>query len=191
VANHCLKGIKYGVSHCQALAGHQLRQRALFAYRGAKGSSAIFIQGALTNVNRAVETGEFLRFLAKQVPACHYFMVEPPPGISMAAAIDWRVIFPDHAAASALALALWSGYEAFIKPLHESDANPSAGLIVQIKNEQGAIDQFLVGKEITDKEVLLHRVKESARILFPKRNARGSHLEIEETRRSGYWVEIT
>ena len=154
------------------------------------GRSTIFIQGALTNVKRSVETDKFLKFLAKQVPTCHYFMVEPPPGISMAAAIDWRVIFPDHAAASELALALWSGYETFIKPLHESGANPSAGLIVQIKNEQGALDQFLVGKEIIDKEVLLHRVKESARILFPKKNAKGPHLEIEETRSSGYWVEI-
>ena len=155
-----------------------------------KRSSTILIQGALTNVNRSVGTGDFLRFLAKQVPACHYFLVEPPSGISMTAAIDWRVIFPDHEAVSDLALALWSGYEAFIKPLHEHGANPSAGMFVQIKNEQGALDQFLVGKEITDKEVLLHRVKESARILFPKKNARGPQLEIEETRRSGYWVEI-
>ena len=108
----------------------------------------------------------------------------------MAAAIDWRVILPDHAAASVLAQALWSGYEAFVTPLHKGGANPSAGLLVQIKNEQGALDQFLVGKEITEKEVLLHRVKESARILFPKKNTRGPHLEIEETRSSGYWVEI-
>jgi hypothetical protein len=108
----------------------------------------------------------------------------------MAAAINWRVIFPDHAAASSLALALWSGYESFIKPLHEGDANQSAALIVQIKNEQGAVDQFLVGKEITDKEVFLHRVRESARILFPKKHTREPALEIEETRSSGYWVEI-
>ena len=132
-----------------------------------------------------------MRFLAKQVPACHYFMVEPPPGISMAAAIDWRVILPGPFAVSALATVLWGSYEAFIKPLHARDLKSSAGIIVQIKNELGSNDQFLIGRDITDKEALLNRVKESTRILFPKKYTRETALEIEETIRSGYWVEIT
>jgi hypothetical protein len=151
---------------------------------------AIFIQGALTNVNRSVTTAEFLRFLAGRAPACHYFMVEPPPGISMAAAIDWRVILPGPSAVSVLATALWGGYEAFIKPLHAQDIHLSAGIVVQIKNELGAHDQFLVGRDITDREAFFHRVKESARILFPKKLAREPALEIEATKSSGYWVEI-
>ena len=141
-------------------------------------------------MNRSVGTGDFLRFLAERAPACHYFMVEPPPGISMAAAIDWRVILPGHSAVSALTTALWGGYETFIKPLHAKDSQSSSGIIVQIKNELGAHDQFLVGRDITDKEALLHRVKESTRILFPTKHAREPDLEIEETKSSGYWVEI-
>jgi hypothetical protein len=137
-----------------------------------------------------VGTGDFLRFLAERAPACHYFMVEPPPGISMTAAIDWRVILPGASAVSALAVALWGGYEAFIMPLHAMNAQSSAGIVVQIKNELGAHDQFLIGRDITDKEALLHRVKESTRVLFPSKHVREPALEIEETKSSAYWVEI-
>ncbi len=150
----------------------------------------MIIQGALANVHGSVSTDVFLRFLAEKVPNGHYFMVQPPPGIAMTAAIDWRIVLDDAAAIAALAMALWSGYESFMQHLQGQDPLSSAGIVVQMKNEKGEFDQFIIGKEIREKEVLMHRMKESTRTLSSKNIVGALHREIEETERSGYWEKI-
>ena len=148
------------------------------------------VQGALSNVNRSVSTDEFVRFLAERAPQGHYFMVDPPPGIVMTSAVDWRVVVPDTAAFAPLAAALWDAYEKFILPLRKDDASPPAGIVVQMRNGKGAFDQFKVGGDILDRETLVHRIGESARVLCPKNKAWDPRQEIEETMDSGYWAEF-
>ncbi|KAF0216541.1 MAG: hypothetical protein FD174_3635 [Geobacteraceae bacterium] len=150
----------------------------------------MFIQGALTNIHKSVSTDEFLRFLAAHVPG-NYFMVQPPPGINMTAAIDWRVVLQDVTDITPFASALWSGYETFITPLHNKDSKSSAGIFVQMKNEKGEFDQFMIGKDILDKEALNHRMEESTKILCLKNKAGVLQEALEETKRSGYWIMAT
>lgn len=151
----------------------------------------MFIQGALAHVNGTVSTGEFLRFLSAHVPTGHYFMVQPPPGIVMTAAIDWRVVLQDAAAVASFASALWSGYESYIKPLQDKDSKSNAGIFIQLKNGKGEFDQFMIDKDTKDREALIQRMEESAKILCPKNIAGALQQAIEETKKTDYWVMIT
>lgn len=147
-------------------------------------------QGALSNVKGAVSTDEFVRFIAERAPQCHYFTADPPPGIVMTSALDWRIVVPDAAAFAPLAAALWSVYERFILP-HRKEGEPStAGIVVQMKNGKGAFDQFKVGGDILEKDALVHRIEESARVLCPRSKTWDPRQEIEETIDSGYWAEF-
>ena len=150
----------------------------------------MLIQGALSGASGAVTTEEFLRFLSERVPGGHCFLVDPPPGITMAAAIDWRVVLVDVADATRLATALWQAYETFVEPLHKG-ASPGAVVTVQVRNARGQFDQFILGKEITEEAALSHRMKESVRLLCAGEGGEDARLEIERTVDSGYWVNIT
>ncbi len=144
------------------------------------------IQGSLASVNGAVSTAAFLRFLADRVPDGHYFLVDPPPGITMTAAIDWRVVLPDAGGVAPLTTALWSGYETLV-----GRAAPGAGILIQIKNTRGQYDQFVLGREITEEAVFVHRMKESVRLLYPGGNVGDPREEIARTADSGYWVNLS
>jgi hypothetical protein len=149
----------------------------------------MLIQGSLMHVNDSVTADQFLRFLACEAPAAHYYVAQPPPGIIMTAAIDWRVIVHDNAAADALALALWSGYEAMIKPLPNTDTQCPV-IFVQIKNVRGECDQLTMGKDVNKKDGFMHRMKESVAILSPKNKDAALLKEIERTHGSDYWAPI-
>ncbi len=150
----------------------------------------MIIQGALTHVNGSVSTDEFVRFLAGQVSSGQCFMVEPPPGIVMTAAIDWRIVLQDITEIGTLATALWNGYAALVKPLHHERATSAAGIFVQMRNAKGEFDQFRIGGDITDNEALVSRMEETARILCPKDKAEAFRHEMEDTEQSGFWAEI-
>ncbi|HEY6007537.1 MAG TPA: hypothetical protein VIU40_04380 [Geobacteraceae bacterium] len=149
----------------------------------------MLIQGSLAGVNGAVATATFLRFLAERVPAGHYFLVEPPPGIAMTSAIDWRVVLSDAAHLAPLAAALWRGYETLVLPLHKGAA-PGAGIVVQVRNSRGQFDQFVLGREITEEAAFVHRLQESVRLLYPGKTAGDVQQELARTLDSGYWVNI-
>jgi hypothetical protein len=150
----------------------------------------MFIQGALANVNSAVTTEEFLAFLSEQVPDGSYFKLQPPPGSIMAASIDWQVFLRDAAAIATISTALWGAYEKFIEPLHQEDPKSSAAIFIQIKNDKGESDQFMIGTEIKNKEILIHRFEESSKRLYPNKKGNEPAEEIEEIKRSGYWIQI-
>lgn len=150
----------------------------------------MIIQGALTHVNGAISTEEFVGLLAGEVPVGQCFIVDPPPGITMTAAMDWRIVVEDLATITAIATALWDAYTGRVQPLQKDRGTSSAGLLVQIKNAKGAFDQFLVGRDITDCEALVHRMEETARILFPKNKAEAFRREMEDTEQSGYWEAV-
>lgn len=148
------------------------------------------IQGALSNVKGAVSTDEFVRFMAELAPQCHYFTADPPPGIVMTSALDWRVVVPDIAAFAPLAAALWSAYERFILPRRKEGEQSPAEIVVQMKNGKGAFDQFRLGGDILERDALIHRIEESARVLCPRSKTWDPRSEIEETVDSGYWAEF-
>ncbi len=150
----------------------------------------MIIQGALTHVNGAISTEEFVGLVAGQVPGVHFFMVQPPPGIAMTAAIDWRIVVEDMTTVIAIATALWSGYVERVKPLQQGRGTSSAGLFVQMRHAKGEFDQFLIGRDITDGEALVRRMEETAKILCPKNIAEAFRREMEETAQSGFWEPI-
>lgn len=142
------------------------------------------------HVKDSVTAGKFLKFLAGEAPAGHYFVAQPPPGIIMTAAIDWRVIVPDTEAADALATALWSGYESIVKPEGKGENGSRASIFIQIKNVKGECDQFTMGTDIDKKDGFMHRVKESLAILATKNKEAAFQQEIERTIGSDYWAQI-
>jgi len=149
----------------------------------------MLIQGAFMHVKDSVTADTFLKFLAGEAPAGHYFVAQPPPGIIMTAAIDWRVIVPD-ADADALATALWSGYESMVKPQGKKENDSSPSIFIQIKNVKGECDQFTMGKDIDKKDGFMHRVKESIAILSLKNKDSALLQEIERTSLSDYWSQL-
>jgi hypothetical protein len=149
----------------------------------------MLIQGAFMHVKDSVTADQFLKFLAGEAPAGHYFVAQPPPGIIMTAAIDWRVIVPDPEAADALATALWSGYESLVKPQGKDNEQGCPSIFIQIKNLKGECDQFTMGTDIDKKDGFMHRVKESVTILSSK-NKEAVLQEIERTNSSDYWAQV-
>jgi hypothetical protein len=150
----------------------------------------MLIQGAFMHVHESVTADQFLKFLADEAPGGHYFVAQPPPGIIMTAAIDWRVIVPDSDSLDALATALWSGYESLVKPLQNGGGGSDPLIFIQIKNLRGECDQFTLGKDVDKKDGFFHRMKESAAILSPKNKKSAVKQEIENTNGSDYWIQV-
>lgn len=141
------------------------------------------------HVKDSLIAGQFLKFLAGAAPAGHFFVAQPPPGIIMTAAIDWRVIVPDTDSIDALAAALWSGYESLVLAQGKGDNGNCPQIFIQIKNLKGECDQFTIGKDIDKKDGFMHRVRESIAILSSKNNE-AVLQEIERTSTSDYWAQM-
>jgi hypothetical protein len=150
----------------------------------------MLIQGAFLHVGASVTADRFLKFLAHEAPMGHYFVAQPPPGVIMTAAIDWRVIAPDSDSVEALAAALWSGYEKMVKPQGASQGE-SPLIFIQIKNVKGECDQFTVGKDVDKREGFVHRVRESAAVLSSKNRESAVLQEIDRTAGSDYWLRVS
>jgi hypothetical protein len=149
----------------------------------------MLIQGAFMHVNDSVTAGDFLKYLAGAAPTGHYFVAQPPPGIIMTAAIDWRVIVTDSDATDTLATALWSGYEALVKPQVKDEVDGLPAIFIQIKNLKGDCDQFFMGRDVDARDGFMHRVKESVAILSNK-SQEAILQEIENTTTSDYWAQV-
>jgi hypothetical protein len=149
----------------------------------------MLIQGAFMHVNDSVTAGDFLKYLAGAAPTGHYFVAQPPPGIIMTAAIDWRVIVTDTDATDTLATALWSGYEDLVKPQGKDEVDGLPSIFIQIKNLKGDCDQFFMGRDIDARDGFMHRVKESIAILSNK-SQEAVLQEIENTTTSDYWAQV-
>lgn len=150
----------------------------------------MLVQGGFRNVKDSVTANEFLKLLAEQAPNGHYFVAQPPPGILMTAAIDWRVIVPDRSSIDTLATALWSGYETMVKPLQPESTGRSPVIFIQMKNYKGECDQFIIGKDVEKKDCLVHRMKESAAVLSPKDRELALQRELAATMESEYWLKL-
>ena len=140
------------------------------------------------HVKDSVTADKFLKYLADEASIGHYFVAQPPPGIIMTAAIDWRIIISDTEAADALVTALWSGYEEMVKP--EGKDSDSPQIFIQIKNFKGESDQFTMGKDVDKKDGFLHRMKESMSVLALKSKDSAVLQEIARTSDSDYWAQI-
>jgi len=149
----------------------------------------MLIQGAFMHVSDSLTADRFLKYLADEARVGHYFVAQPPPGIIMTAAIDWRVIVPDTEAAHVLATALWSGYQSLIKTQGRSELSGDPALFIQIKNLEGDCDQFTLGKDVDKLDGFVHRVRESVSVLSSRsREALGR--ELEQTHGSDYWAQV-
>lgn len=151
----------------------------------------MLIQGSLMHVNESVTSDRFLKFLADEAPAGHYFVAQPPPGIIMTAAIDWRIIVPDTAAVDTLAVALWNGYDLLVRPQHGDEMGRTPHVFIKMKNYKGEYDQFIIGKDLKKKEGLVHRMRETAAILFSSSHQAALMKEVEKTDASEYWLRVS
>ena len=150
----------------------------------------MLLQGTLKGAGNLLSTEDFLKYLAEQVPGGHYFMVRPPQGIIMTGAVDWRAVLPDASLLGAVAGALWHSYEHIAKTVQAEGVPASSGIFVQLKNEKGEFDQFVIGKEVKERAALEHRLAESARILHDGDGAAAGELEVRKTVSSGFWTRI-
>ena len=150
----------------------------------------MLIQGAFMHMDDALTADQFMSFISCEAPGGHYFVAQPPPGIVMTAAVDWRVILPDGDSIDALAAALWSGYESLVRPLQKKSSESSPGIYIQIKNLRGEWDHFTLGKDVVQRDKFVHRVRESVAVLAPKNKESSLRLEIEKTMGSDYWLEV-
>lgn len=145
----------------------------------------MYVQGTLLNV-KDVSTADFLKKVAEEAAgSCHFFIVDPPPGITMSAAVDWRVVITANSALPTLAAGLWSGYESLVFPLLANQ--PNAAIFVQCKNGKGQFDQFTIGGTLTDKKGLVQRLEDACRLLSPKITGQSIDLILKETENSGFW----
>ncbi|KAB0663500.1 hypothetical protein F6V25_16575 [Oryzomonas japonica] len=150
----------------------------------------MFIQGALANVGREITTDELLRYLSSNIPESEFFKLQPPPGTMMAAAIDWRCLLYDAAAIATIGQVLWGAYVEFVKPIHDKNQNSDAAIFIQIKNEHGQSDQFMIGKEFKDREIFIQKFNSSVKRLNLESPKSMPSQEIDEIKHSGYWVHI-
>lgn len=150
----------------------------------------MLIQGAFRHVGESVTAGRFLKVLADQAPGGYYFVAQPPPGIIMTAAIDWRVIVPDGAPVDALATALWAAYRSLVMPPQNDDVDHTPLIFIQIKNVRGGYDEFTIGKDVDNEDGLVHRVRESVAVLSCKDKEAAFRQQIEKTAESDYWLSI-
>lgn len=150
----------------------------------------MFIQVALANVSREVSTDDLLRFLANEVPKGAFFKFQPPPGGIAAATFDFRAILYDTAAIATIATALWGVYDKFIRPIHDKAHGSNSAIVIQMKNEVGESDQFIIGGDIKDKEILIKRFQDSAKRLNLDSPKNVPREELEEIQSSGYWIKI-
>lgn len=150
----------------------------------------MIIQGAFVNLSREVSPCEFLRAVSGKTRNAVCYLVDPPPGIAMTAAIDWRLILMDPSDVASLSSALWDVYESTISVLRRDGSESLPGVLVQIKNQRGASDQFVLGGDIVEKEALAHRMKETVRTLAAKNHGEAVRQEIAETEDSGFWEKL-
>ena len=150
----------------------------------------MLVQGSLMHVNESLTSDRFLKFLADEAPDAHYFVAQPPPGIVMTAAVDWRVIVPDMAAIEALSAALWKGYDSMVKPLHGDNLGRSPHIYVKMNNVRGEYDQFTIGKDLKKKDGLCHRMRETATVLLSTDHEAAVRKEIQKTKDNDYWLSI-
>jgi hypothetical protein len=147
------------------------------------------VQGAFMHVHESLSADRFLKYLAEKAPAGEYFVAQPPPGIIMTAAIDWRVIVKDMETIDVLANALWQGYESFVKPLRVNSFS-SPQMLIQLKNAKGEYDQFTLGKDFQKKDGFCHRMRESSAVLITTKKESTALQEMEITEESGYWQKV-
>lgn len=151
----------------------------------------MLVQGTLMHVDESLTSDRFLKFLADEAPGAHYFVAQPPPGIIMTAAIDWRVIVPEIDVVEELSAALWKGYESLVRPLHADALGRNPQIFVKMRNAKGEYDQFTIGKDFKKKEGLSHRMRETAAILLSSSQKEAVTREIERTNGSDYWQKIS
>lgn len=108
----------------------------------------------------------------------------------MTAAIDWRLILQEPYDVATLSAALWDVYESKIACLARDCSGPPPGLLIQIRSRGGGSDQFVVGGDILEREILMHRMKESVRALTPKNHVETVRQEVSETEDSGFWEKL-
>jgi len=148
----------------------------------------MLIQGALVHA-KEVSTDEFLEFMARNIPEGDFFKFQPPHGIILNEVFDWRAILENAAAIATLAPVLWCAYDRFIRPIKKNNQKSDAAIFVQLKNEYGTSDQFMIGKDVKDKEILIHRIHE-LQIKDQKNSPDQEIPEITTIKRSEYWVKV-
>ena len=148
----------------------------------------IILGGALANCGSDGSTDALLNFLKEQTEDVDYYKLSPPPGVAMAAALDWQAIVNITSSAITIAQALWFAYKKFVKPLREK-GQKNAFLFVTVKNNEHDYIQFSVGTDITDEGEFIRKFSQSVEKI---RVSSDGEFEVEkrEIEFSDHWKKI-
>lgn len=144
------------------------------------------IQCALANTG--LEDEKLLQYLIEEIPEASFWKMHLPPGTVWNAAFDWKGLLHDAAAVVTLGTVLWQAYTTFVEPLIETGQKPNAGLIFQIKDDNGKTYQVMLGQHHKDKEIFLKQFDEKIKTMTIE--SKGIKKTIEETERSERWIQI-
>lgn len=152
----------------------------------------LILGGSLANTGDKVSTDQLMSFLSSNQNNIDFYQLKPPPGVIMAAALDWQAIIETSASILGLGKALWAAYKKFIKPIREKDNNSAAGLYIVIRSEQKNISQIMLGSDCDDKEYFLSWFEnEVSNLQQTVINEEIFTKEIYEFKHSKIWVKIT
>ncbi len=146
------------------------------------------IQCALANTGLSEQ--ELIDYFISEMPNATYYKMNPPPGVFMNAAFDWRGLLHDTAAVIAVGTVLWNAYVKFVEPLINSGQKPNAGLVFQMKDMKGNSYQVMLGKQFKEKEIFIKDFNEKISKMTIEDNGEEFRKITEETERSEVWVKI-
>jgi len=150
----------------------------------------MIIQGSFANVSGNITTDDLLKYFVENIPNIEFYKLQPLEGAFVNAAIDWKGVLHDTAAIATIASVIWGAYITFIKPEHDKDPKSSSGIYIQIKNQNNDFDQFMIGQEFKEREIFIKKFEESAKKLQLDSTTSDTKKEIEEIKKSEYWIKI-
>ena len=103
---------------------------------------------------------ELKEFISAELSPAAITEIRFPPGTPIAAVGMWHVWLSDAAAVLAIGGLLWRGYQ-LLSEKKDAGSGPQ-GLHVSFKGDGHREDSFVIGKEVTDREQLIERLKISA-----------------------------
>ena len=107
--------------------------------------------------------------------------VLPPPGVIVAAAIDWTLVLTAAGVAVQFASLLWGAYDRFIAP--KKTGKDDAGIVISLQRGDGTSDMFWIGNSHTDRDAFIAEFSRKVETIR-QTNALGESVEhvVDETR---------
>jgi hypothetical protein len=144
----------------------------------------MIIKASLTGGRDDLLKDEIGKCILEEMPDCTIYKYQPQMGSIVNFAIDWQII-SRVSDCIALASALWFAFDNIIMKKKE---NISKTIFIQLGNENDKTDQFRIGAEVKNKEVLIERFTEYYNKV--KYTEDDKIKEIEKIEKTSCWIKI-